>query len=181
MSVKSIEIPVKDVPRGIELCLTSSERFLRDAATILGLNPGHSAAILALALEELGKARMLRDKAQGLKPNQNIVFHRNKRNRFNEFYDHAKKLAEGKSLLPTPDVLMVSSARIGRAQIEFFAVGQQDVVVSHTTRLDAFFVDYVAGDWKYDVAAAPSAVKNAIEEVKKAIVIFHQTISGNRH
>jgi AbiV family abortive infection protein len=119
-SKTKLTIPVDKIPEGIDLCLRNASQFCADAKLVNNeSNYNHALGLCLYAIEELGKAELLKLLAFWAKKNgdKTITFERGKPQNFfheryhsslgklgfsrdmNPFYDHRCKLFFARSLL----------------------------------------------------------------------------------
>jgi hypothetical protein len=64
--VNNYHLTAQQISRGIHLCLSNADSFLAEAEAILSLNPRHALGLYTYAIEEFGKAYLLKKR---LNPN----------------------------------------------------------------------------------------------------------------
>jgi AbiV family abortive infection protein len=116
-----LEIPVTDIPEGIAVCLKNAETFCSDARALVEKSSlQHALGLCIYAVEELGKAEMLKEmKAYRATSTSKVIFEREKavdffRNKpfkflkkrgfskkyeMNPFYNHCCKLLYAQSVI----------------------------------------------------------------------------------
>lgn len=156
--------------QGIELCKDNVEHLLADARTLVKKNTwqakSHAVALLVLAVEELGKAKVLSERLQQTKK-KGIDIVKVERNLFKL---HGPKFEEGCSLIP-PEALIIEEADFEPKDFHPDDFMTKDVEINPQIRLDATFVDWddPKKRWKIGTPATPEKIENLIIEIEKAL------------
>ena len=155
------KIPIGLVSKGIEFCRTNALAYLDDARMILSKGRfGHAYVSVQLAIEELGKAIILKERADEAfkKPG---VWHVEVENKL--WKSHEYKTKKAWTLLD-PN-LKVIHKRLPRLDIT-------DTAASHSTRLECAYVDFHEKSqlwWLGPVIDKPK-LEMLIENVEKVTV-----------
>jgi AbiV family abortive infection protein len=164
------EIPLDSALQGIMLCKDNVRHLLDDARTLVKKNTSqsnsHAVALVVLAIEELGKAKVLSDHLQQAKKRgMNFV-------EVNEslFKLHKPKFKEGCSLLP-PDSLVIEKAQYNPKQYNPDQYLTEDVEVNPEIRLEATFVNWndTKKRWKIGTPASTGKIERLITEIENAV------------
>jgi AbiV family abortive infection protein len=141
--------------RGIMTCLCVSSSRLAEAESLLagGYVTG-AGVVFSFAVEEFGKAVMLREAFRsGIDP---VVVE--------GFYDHRVKFDAASKLIPTEYLRLTDGPfQAGVFEARVFDVG---TLASVKTRLDWLYVDWYEGEWQYGAGVVPGVLKDSIEAVQ---------------
>jgi hypothetical protein len=168
------KIPVSDMPVGIDLCKKNVEHFLDDARTLskkgTTQSSGHPIASIVFAIEELGKAKILGDCLQ-VAEKKGVADADVKESLFRGYRAHDWKFLEGSSLLPQ-DILILKKGRFDPKHFDprvFDTTGP--VILVHTMRLDATFVDWCQAErkWKIGAPVDPEKIERIASEIERAL------------
>jgi AbiV family abortive infection protein len=137
---KTIEIPIAQVPHGIELCKQNIADFLEDAKNIIERGKLYHAYVsFEFALEEFGKIIMLKEALSNSLGNDKITVG-------NELFRHDRKCDKaieklGNEFKSVFDMNWFLRETLRIAPLWF------GTKTSHTTRTDCAFVGYKNGNW----------------------------------
>lgn len=168
--IKIYKIPLDSVRKGIELCKDNVRRLLDDARTLIKKHTwqakSHAVALIVLAIEELGKAKVLSDGLQqAIKKGIDIV-------EVEEalFRLHGPKFEEGCSLIPSA-ALVIEEAAYDRKFFDPDVFVTEDVEVNPKIRLEATFVDWndTKKMWKIGTPATEEKIENLIIKIENAL------------
>jgi len=168
--IKIYKIPLDSVRKGIELCKDNVRRLLDDARTLIKKHTwqakSHAVALIVLAIEELGKAKVLSDGLQqAIKKRIDIV-------EVEEalFRLHEPKFEEGCSLIPSA-ALVIEEAAYDRKFFDPDVFVTEDVEVNPKIRLEATFVDWndTKKMWKIGTPATEEKIENLIIKIENAL------------
>ena len=157
------KIPLTDLPTGIILALRMSRQKLDDAELLISIESFEDAVILIqFAVEEFGKAVALRENLE--KGNEQVED--------DLFKNHPYKEAKAWSVLPGDLKTIYEGTFSPQAfSAQDFDAGKE--TISHKTRINATFVDWVAGNWKTGVQAEPDKLLRLIKGLRKEIEDFN--------
>ena len=156
--------------KGIELCKDNIRHLLDDARTLVKKNTwqakSHAVALIVLAIEELGKAKVLMDSLQHSKGKGIGTVEVEK----NLFRLHGPKFEEGCSLVPY-DALIIEEAAFDPKFFDPDNFVTKDIEVHPKIRLEATFVDWndAKKSWKIGTPATPEKIERLIIEIAKAL------------
>jgi len=162
------KIPLSDLPTGIILALRTSLQKLDDAELLISKESFEDAVILIqFALEEFGKAVALREKLEnGIEQVED-----------NLFRNHTYKENKAWSVLPSG----LKTIYEGTFSPQDFSPQDFDTgkeTISHQTRVNATFVDWVAGNWTTGIQAESDKLLRLINGLKKEIDNFKMPHAG---
>jgi AbiV family abortive infection protein len=149
-------IPRRQVGAGVGACLTLAETLLREARALIQASGylEQAAIVFSFAVEEFGKAVLLRDAyTTGVDPVT-----------INGFYEHSPKLDSARKYIPEKKLL--SSPAF---QIDAFQGFQEGEVVDLRTRLSSLYVDWESGDWHHGVLVEADVLTDNITAVETII------------
>ena len=144
--------------RGIMTCITVSSLRLEEAESLLAAGFLTGAGIVfSFAVEEFGKALMLRDAFRGgVDP---VVVE--------GFYDHDVKLRAASTLIPQEYLLITAEAFHADAfDPAAFDIGTR---TSFKARCDGLYVDWRDGEWQYGAEVDPSILRDSINGVQAIV------------
>ena len=162
-----MRIPREDISLMIDLCFENISQFLLDAELIHLQSPrfDHSIAFVQFAIEELGKAGILRKRL--LETTDDVV----------EVSDAVFGRVRGSHRLKENEAWTILSLELrvlARAAFDpeffdprFFVT--QDVKLSHEERLRSLFVDFIDGTPTLGAAAEKERLTNIITSMKEEV------------
>lgn len=156
------KIPLTDLPSGIILALRTSAQKLDDAELLISKESFEDAVILIqFALEEFGKAVVLRENLE--KGNEQVGD--------DVFRNHPYKEDKAWSVLPS-DLKTIYEGTFSPQDFSSQDFDTCKETISHKTRINATFVDWVAGNWKTGIQAEPDKLIRLIKGLRKEIEDF---------
>lgn len=151
------QIPKSALPQGITTCLAIASLRLAEAETLLSNGFLMQAAIVfSFALEEFGKAALLREASQG-SADPAIV---------EGFYDHRTKLAVAEKYLPS-EYLLLKEAAFHPEPFQPHAV-DVGMPADLEVRMASLYVEWRNG-WRYNVEVDPGILGRSMAGVTAAI------------
>lgn len=147
----SIVIPLEKVEFGINLIRDNVFEFVKDVRLLLSESrTAHVVGLLELAIQELGKAELLKQK---FREQMKMLMHEVKEGklltqrsiRMEEFYDHNKKHDIGIKLL-REDVRKIEQQIFSPFSSGGFL--SKDVNINESSRLNDFYVNWENEDWR---------------------------------
>lgn len=161
MPPKPPAIPRAQLPEGIRRCLAKSNRLNEDALTLLESSPDslvNASVLFSYAVEELGKAALLRDAMDDV--NDPVVV--------SGFYNHPEKLRRAERLLGE-DALELRPGAFQRAAFSSaFDVGTNASYLED--RLHLLYVDWHGAQWRSETTAEAACLQRAIASLRIALV-----------
>jgi len=159
-----LQIKRKDIIEMIELCFMNVTQFLSDAELIHSQKPrfDHSVALIQFAIEELGKASILRKKLQETR--DDVIEVPDKL--FGGRGSHEFKEKEAWTVL-SPQLRILAEGSFGSGFGSGFET--EDVELSHEERLRCLFVDFKDGVIRLGVAVDSQKLEKIIESTKKEV------------
>jgi AbiV family abortive infection protein len=152
-------IPRAALREGILTCLTVASLRLSETDPLLGRGFVTQAAVLfTLAVEEFGKASLLRKAYEG---GQDPVV-------IQGFYDHEPKIEAAAAHIGANDLLLDNSGMFSAEMFDasVFDVGRQ---VDLAARLSGLFVDWKNGAWNHGVRVDADVLAQSIRNVQRRI------------
>ena len=147
-----------ELRRGIMTCISVSSLRQAEAESLLTAAFLTGAGIVfSFAVEEFGKAVMLRDAFRsGTDP---VTVH--------GFSDHRVKIEAAHTLIPAEYLRLTSGPfQAGVFEPAVFHVG---TTASLKTRLDGLYVDWCEGEWQYGAKVEPAILRGSIEGVQAVV------------
>lgn len=161
-----MEIPRKDVIEMIKLCFMNISQFLSDARLIHSQKPrfDHSIALVQFAVEELGKASILRKKLQ--ETQDDVIEVPDKL--FGGRGSHQLKEKKAWTILSSELRILAEGAFDPQFfDPKFFAT--KNVELSHSERLRCLFVGFEEGTPRLGAAVESENLEKLVEGIEKEV------------
>lgn len=152
------KIPREQLKAGVSACLEVAGWRLREALTVLdtGVAPVTAAVLFSFAIEEFGKAALLRE---GLSIDDALV-------EVSGFYDHRAKFEAAAKHVPEEYLLLHGGAfQRGAFQADAFDVGNS---ADFDARLSGLYVDWREG-WRHGVRVDAGLLRSNISFVSDVV------------
>jgi AbiV family abortive infection protein len=166
----SIQIPLEEVPQGIDLSVSLGLRHLDDAKMLIKSERVEGATILAVfGLEELGRIIILKDKYKKASAKGDIYIEikdRKQDGKKDAFYDHIEKQKIAKDTLP-PNSLELHKGCFGEDFGKGFDI---DIYLDQGLREITSYLDFCY-KWQTPNPIDVDKLKNCINEIEKAIKV----------
>lgn len=161
-----MQIPRKDIVEMVKLCFVNISQFLSDAKLIHSQKPrfDHSVALVQFAVEELGKASILRKKLQ---ETQDAVVEIPD-NLFGGRGSHQLKEREAWTIL-SPELRILAEGVFDPKVFDPRVFVTEDVELSHEERLRCLFVGFEGGVPTLGVAVESEKFEKLIEGIEKEV------------
>jgi AbiV family abortive infection protein len=160
-----IEIPKARIQEGIDLCKTNIIDFLNDAKLMIAekrLN--HAYVSIEFAIEEFGKAIMLRESLESSTTDPVIV-------RDSVFKSHKGKSEKAWSVLDSKFKTIYDEGYFDEAFFDF-KYFETNTKASHDTRLQCAFVDYDGHRWFIGRNIKEKLLNELINHIESKIASF---------
>jgi AbiV family abortive infection protein len=165
------QIPREHLEEGIERCFSRGRALLESALVLVGterVDPALAANLFVLAVQELGKAKLLHDAYEGGEPKPKIA----------GFFSHKKKTEQGVKLLgSSAEWLHVPAFEPTAFDPGAFDTG---VIANEPTRTKGLYVDYCEGQWLDRLPLSGPEMRKLTEQVLAQLPELERTLLG-RH
>jgi len=184
----SLEIPLEKAEFGITLILDNVLEYVKETRILLSKSrTAHSKGLLQLAIQELGKAKLL--KLGTIGPRRSLMNDmkngktlKQRKVRIEEFYDIGRKWEIGLDLLPEEAKESANQILLSYSKDDF---SDKNSEITEVLKSKAFIVDWEEGDWSLPLPAKIfagfepsdkllmqlSVITDAIEEAAKQLII----------
>jgi AbiV family abortive infection protein len=164
-----LKIPRRDIVELIKLCFMNISQFLSDAKLVHAQRPrfDHSVALVQFAVEELGKASILRKKLQETEDAIVEVPDR----LFGGRGSHQLKEREAWTIL-SPELRTLARGAFDPKVFDPQVFLTEDVELSHEERLRSMFVDFDKGVPTLGIAVESELLQKLIEGVEREVEEF---------